>query len=154
MPISETWLQDGINKFIDDRVAGVYCNPLYPLDDATIVERIILLAARLIRIKLRWWKETEIIKRPGTGVMGTTNAIIRKDLWDKYHFNLSFANGGEDGDWIAYWMERGFVAIRDVKFTVRHSHSVGLIDYLKQYFHWRIECASPHPFKYKKHKFN
>ena len=34
-----------------------------------------------------------IIEKPGMGVLGFTNAIIRKDLWDKHHFDESYGLG-------------------------------------------------------------
>ena len=154
VPISKSWLENALKHFKNNQVAGVYCNPLYPLNDANLTERIIMFLSRLWRIKLRRWKKVETISQPRMGVMGTTNAIIRKDLWDQYHFNLDFAGGGEDGDWISYWMERGYVAIRDIKFTVRHSHGLDPVGYWRQYWHWRRDCAKPSPFKYRQHKFN
>lgn len=112
-----------------------------------MLERLICFAGRII------YRKKKIIKKPSMGVMGATNCIIRKDLWEKYNFNLNFANGGEDGDWVSYWMQKGYVAVRDIKFTVRHTHGLGIFRYYKQWQYWK-NCAKPHKFEYKKHKFN
>jgi len=147
VPISNEWLSDGLKCFINDKIAGVYCPPVYPLDDASRIERFSCFLGRII------YKKRKIIKKKVMGLMGTTNAIIRKDLWEKYNFNLEFANGGEDSDWADYWLGKGYFFVCDMKFSVRHTHGKGLVEYIKQYLHWK-SCFKPHKFSYRKHKFN
>ena len=48
------------------------------------------------------FKKRKIIMQYKMGVMGFTNAIVRRDLWEQYNFNEEFGMGGEDGDWVRY----------------------------------------------------
>jgi hypothetical protein len=80
------------------------------------------------------------------GVMGFTNAIIRRDLWEKRKFNQDYGQGGEDSDWANYWFQQGYVAVLDEKFTVRHSHNLGPVGWFRQFQHWK-SIACPRPFK-------
>ena len=86
------------------------------------------------------------------GVLGFTNALIRKDLWEKYNINEQFAGGGEDGDWAKHWIKEGFVIVHDPVFRVYHSHNLGLIDLIKQYLNWR-KVGEPTEFKPQKRNF-
>jgi hypothetical protein len=79
------------------------------------------------------------------GVMGFTNAIILKELWVKRHFNEEYGLGGEDGEWAGYWFRQGYRAVKDEKFTVRHSHKLGFWGWYKQMQHWR-SLNKPQPF--------
>ncbi len=80
------------------------------------------------------------------GVMGFTNAIIRKDLWEKRNFNEKYGLGGEDGEWANYWFSKGYKAARDIKFSVYHSHGLGYKQLKQQWENWR-SSDKPQPFK-------
>jgi rhamnosyltransferase len=134
VPISNTWLQDGIDDFEDEKVAGVYGN-VWALPDGTIWEKILFNKwIGKIEIKL---KRKKIIKKQKMGVLGFTNAIIRKDLWDKHHFDERYGAGGEDGQWAKYYLERGYKIIADSRFAVYHSHGLGIVGLYKQYKNWQ-----------------
>ncbi len=133
IPINDKWLTSGLKNFNNEKVAGVY-GPVYPLPDASLTEKIfynlfsplsILTAAR------------RIIKKPRMGILGNTNAIIRRNLWQKHHFDERYIDGGEDGEWAKYYLDRGYTIIRNRNFAVYHSHSLPLIPFIKQYFYWR-----------------
>ena len=84
--------------------------------------------------------------------LGFTNALIRRDLWERYPINEKFAAGGEDGDWAKHWIKRGFIIIHDPRFKVYHSHNLGLIDLIKQYLKWR-KMGKPLKFNPQKRNF-
>ncbi len=86
------------------------------------------------------------------GVLGFTNAIIKKNLWEKYHFNEAFEMGGEDNDWACHWASKGYKIIHDPKFKVFHSHNLGLIGLIKQFIGW-IKMGKPRSFKAQINKF-
>jgi hypothetical protein len=83
------------------------------------------------------------------GVLGFTNAIIRRDLWERYPINEAFAGGGEDGDWTSHYLNLGYVAVKDLGFTVRHSHNLNLNGWKEQIKHWR-QTSKPTPFSHLK----
>ena len=145
LPISNTWLEDGLSHFKEHSdVAGVY-GWVASLPDATFFDKVFqdipILAAKFFRRK-----KIRIITESGMGVLGFTNAIIRKDLWEKHHFNEAYGAGGEDGEWVAYWLSRGFKIICDPRFTVMHSHYLGLFGWLAQWRNWE-SLSHPRPFK-------
>ena len=90
-------------------------------------------------------------KNPAT-YLGFTNAIIRRDLWERYPLNESFAGGGEDADWGKHWVDQGFWVIQDPAFRVYHSHNLGLIDLIGQHIGWK-KMAHPSHFSPQKKNF-
>lgn len=141
LPISDTWLQDGINAFINDRVIGVY-GGIFALPDASIWEKILWNKLR----SALWPRHRTVIKKDSMGVLGFTNAIIRKDLWDAHHFDQAYGAGGEDGEWARYWFARGYVAVKEAKFNVYHSHGLGLRALRAQWRYW-ASLGEPRPFQ-------
>jgi rhamnosyltransferase len=138
LPVSDTWLADGIAGFADDRVMGVY-GCIIALPDGSIWE------------KIRWnrWTaglrsgKSAVIEKDGMGVLGFTNAIIRKELWEAHRFDEAYGAGGEDGAWARYWFARGYVAVRSAKFSVYHSHGLGLRALRKQWRYWGVAGRAP-----------
>ncbi|MEK7082227.1 MAG: glycosyltransferase family A protein [Patescibacteria group bacterium] len=145
VPISSTWLADGVEEVKQDtRVAGVY-GFVYPLPDATVWDKIFQGWVYPIRRTILR-KNQKIITRSGLGVLGFTNALIRKDLWEEHHFDEAYGAGGEDGEWAAYWLSRGYHVIREPKFSVMHSHYLNLFGWITQLKYWK-SLAIPRPFR-------
>ena len=84
-------------------------------------------------------------------MLGFTNALIRKELWDTYNFNEAYGAGGEDGDWANHWFQKGFYVIKDVNFAVFHSHYLGLLQWIAQFRHWR-SLDKPQKFNYLEYR--
>ncbi len=150
LPISDTWLADGIAHLRrDGRVAGVY-GFVYPLPDATLWDKIfqgfIFPLGRIVMGSRRATRQASVITESGMGVLGFTNALIRKDLWAQKHFDEEYGAGGEDGEWAAYWLAHGYCIIREPKFSVRHSHYLGLRGWIAQRNYWK-SLAAPRPFR-------
>lgn len=139
LPISDTWLADGISGFFNDRVMGVY-GGIRALPDGSIWEKIMW--NRLTDSRLR---KAAVIRKDRMGILGFTNAIIRKDLWDAHHFDERYGAGGEDGEWARHWFSRGYIAVKSTKFSVYHSHGLGLRALREQWRYW-ASLASPRPF--------
>jgi len=132
IPVSTTWLQDGIDSLnAGDKIAGVY-GYMKPLPDGSFWDRVVM----------SYWgpffrgKRTAI-RHMSMGVLGFTNAIIRKDLWEQRKFNEAYGAGGEDGEWAGYWISKGYAVVRDSRFTVMHSHKLSLFGWYKQFKEWR-----------------
>ena len=150
IPISNTWLKDGIDNFIDENIAGVY-GGVWGLPDGSVWEKIIF--NKLLGKLEVLLKRKRIVTKNSVGVMGFTNAIIRRELWEQYNFNENFGMGGEDGDWVRHWLKFGFIFIREPSFSVYHSHGLGFFDIIRQYKHWK-SINSPQPFKKQKYRNN
>jgi len=144
LPSSDTWIADGISNFTDEKIAGVY-GFVWALPDGSIWEKLIF-NKYICRLRNIFSKQL-VIGRSAMGVMGFTNAIIRKDLWEKRKFNEAYGLGGEDQEWAAYWLSKGYCAIRDIRFSVYHSHGLGLKGLRRQFQYWKL-LERPQPFKF------
>jgi rhamnosyltransferase len=144
LPISKTWLADGIKNFTtDNNIAGIY-GYVRALPDGSFWEKFYFNKYRAILKNC--FQRKLIIKNQKYGILGFTNAIIRRDLWDRYHFNESYGLGGEDMEWGNYWLQKGFVIIKDIKFSVYHSHGFGLKKLKQQQENW-LSLTKPQPFR-------
>jgi len=121
VPVSRTWLADGLRHFIDSKVAAVggYDRPL---PDASYQERL---------LSLNLGADTNTLLQ-NTPWLSNTNSLIRKSLWNVYCFDeritegkveYDFATEGcEDYDWASEMRSRGYSVIKDPLFNVYHSH--------------------------------
>lgn len=128
IPINKHWLEAGLGNFTSEKVAGVY-GDIRPSADATIFEWLYYLPGFFTR--------RIMASRRIMGILANTNSIIRRELWVQHHFDETYAEGGEDGEWAYYFIKKGYEIIKDPGFTVFHSHHLGLIGLVRQYRHWR-----------------
>ncbi len=127
VPTNNRWLELGLADFTNERIAGVYGN-VHSLPDASIWEK--------IYYGFGFKNRKRVIKKARIGVLGNTNTIVRKDLWQKYKYDERLIEGGEDVAWARHYLKKGFVVIRDPGFSVFHSHGLGFFKFLKQVQHW------------------
>ena len=119
-PITNTWLEDGLRDFTNDSIAGVFAWPLSG-KNGTIAEKLQFdLRNILVGSKKR------IFTKPRLDLLGFTNAIIRKDLWEKHPLDEAFSKGVEDVAWAIYHIKHGYKIVQDPKFRVYHSHKLSL----------------------------
>lgn len=147
LPVSRTWLEAGVRHLKEDeKVLGIY-GPIAPLPDATFWDKLFQNTGIFISFhRLFAGKSPMAVERAYMGVLGFTNALIRKNLWEKRRFNEEYGAGGEDGEWAGYWMARGYKAIKDDRFMVRHSHYLGLGGWIQQWRNWK-SLSLPRPFE-------
>ncbi len=123
-PVSLTWLKSGIDHLKDKEVAGVSAFPIWGGKEGSIWEKMFfnsskyLLAAKVKKVNI-----------------GNTNSVIKKDLWEKHHFDESL-KVSEDLEWSLYWKKRGYKIINEPKFAVYHSHRWGPLGILKAEIFW------------------
>jgi len=145
-PPTKTWLADGLKHFEDKSVAGVY-GPTFFYKDSPFIEKIVWFK-NWIQWKFHFFiKPKRITKRGSMGVLGMTNAIIRKDLWNQHHFNEAYGAGGEDGEWAQYFFNKGYEVVWDPKFAVRHAHYIRTWGSMKEQFTEWGKMGSPRPFQ-------
>ena len=133
LPTSLNFLKNGIKNFNDKKVAGAY--------SLTIAHKQTSLADKLI-YNIGGYTYGMLRFSAGKrspGILGTTNAIIRKDLWGKHPFNEKYNKGwgGEDSEWARYYLSKGYKIIHDPKFKVRHSHNLAFKDIVWQFKNWK-----------------
>ncbi|HNZ64929.1 MAG TPA: glycosyltransferase family A protein [Smithella sp.] len=144
LTVSRNWLRDGIENFkTAGSIAGIY-GDVWALPDGSFWEKIIFNRYQIILKNC--FRRKRVLKKKQMGVLAFTNAIIRRDLWERYPFNEDYGLGGEDMEWADYWLRNGFVVIRDRNVCVYHSHGLGLKQLFQQRKNW-ISLTEPRPFR-------
>ena len=145
IPMRDTFLEHGLRNFRDARVAGVYAMPVAH-KDGTFADRIIydIAGYSVGSIRYRVGGLFYFFFGSEYGILGTTNAMIRRELWEEYHFDESFNEGwgGEDSNWAWHFVKQGQKIIHDPRFRVRHSHHLRLRDTFWQIRNWRRMVAT------------
>jgi|GEM_PF-3685259 len=130
-PFSAHWLSDGLRHLANPEVGGVFAFPLAN-PESNLFERLMVNGyARLACSRVRVYKFAKM------GVMGSTNAVYRKRLWQQHNFSESHAHGGEDYEWAAHWTARDYTMVQDPAFRVYHSHDLHFMDFIRQNFKYK-----------------
>lgn len=153
LPISNTWLKDGIENFQNHaKVCGVY-GFIKPLPDATVWDKLIMHGYNFgLFLRLRY--KTHIQKSWTKGILGNTNAIILKDLWKNHPYNEAYGAGGEDEEWADYWTKQGYIVVKDTKFTVYHSHKLSFLGWIAQLIEWHKASRNERNFRVLTYRAN
>jgi len=139
LPLSTSWLENGVRHFKDPKVACVsgYFSPLEKNDFARETAMLLYHFSERVFLRMSW--------------CSTVNGIIRKSLWKEYPFDESLPNlipetgryGLEDYDWSMEMKARGFKVVTEPLFSVYHSHERGFTEMLRNlrnYFvYYRIQ---------------
>lgn len=146
LPISTTWLTDGLTNFIRfDGICGVY-GFIYAPPNATVWDKSFM-RLYMLGLELAGKSKTHVQTHWSKGILGFTNAIIRKDLWEKRPINEAYGAGGEDEEWAHFWLNHGYKVVKDEKFSVYHSHHLGLGAWIRQILEWQNLKNGPRAFK-------
>lgn len=130
VPISDSWLKDGLVNFKDQKVVGISGNYTeFPLGYySQFLGRLFFLSKQRKKLSFHPW-------------MTNTNSIIRKGVWQEYPFDEKLSEC-EDYDWACEMFARGYNIIKDPKFSVFHSHSLlGRPGYRQRLPKWKRICA-------------
>ena len=146
LPIDKAWLSSGVRHLGDPSVAGVYA-PVKAVPKASPAER------ALYDPGYKWAKLQGVqeITKPGIGVFGATNIVLRRSLWEQHPFDERYGAGGEDGEWATWVLEHGYKIICDPAFAVYHSHGLGSAGMAKQMAYWS-SLGQPRSFNQEKLK--
>ena len=139
LPISASWLENGVRHFKDSKVACVsgYFSPVEKSDFARETTTLLYHFSERFFLRLSW--------------CSTVNGIIRRSLWKEYPFDESLPklipetkrHGLEDYDWSMEMKNRGFKVMIEPLFSVYHSHERGfreVLRNLRNYFvYFRIQ---------------
>lgn len=148
-PLSDTWLSGGLRHFSNPKIAGVY-GPTLAYKNSSLIEKFGKLPGAIFwhlryLIKIKHQKVTKLNRK--MGLLGFTNAMIPKLLWEGHNFDERYEAGGEDGEWAGYFLNRGYEIVWDPKVAVRHTHRLmSLKDLKRQYSYWR-SLGAPRRFK-------
>lgn len=152
LPISNTWLEDGLNNFKDPDVVGVsgYCLPYYDSSDAEKIAYGItgnLMKFTNLKLVYKGHFALSLLKAfPFLYFFSTTNCILKRKKWEERCFDEKievFAREHnlfpecEDRDWGMDMLARGDrqKIIIDPKFNVFHSHEYSFPKIFKKHVH-------------------
>lgn len=128
--ITDTWLEDGLENFEDNKIAGVsgYYTEIPVGYYWRFLGRIFFAPYQRKRYENARW-------------LTNSNALIRKNCWKKYPFDEKLSSC-EDYDWASEMLARGYNVIKDPKFNVFHSHFLLVRPgYKARQPEWRQQCA-------------
>ena len=136
LPISNSWLESGMQHFRNPSVAGI-CGCFISHVDGGVWEKFIY---GFVWPRVNWARDA--CNR--NDYFSTVNCIIRKSLWKEYPFDESLqvalpeakAYGGEDYDWAREMVARGYKVIVEPRFNVYHSHSISLPKMIAMNWKW------------------
>ena len=138
-PTSADWLRAGVEHFKDPRVAGVYSPPLVD-GRASLPETLVEKSKCLLfgRPGFRVISRASIFC--GLGLMSTSGAMLRRDLWREHPFDVQVSSkgGGEDSEWGFYFLRQGYRIIEDAKFAVYHCHGDSVVRYVKRSYYYYL----------------
>lgn len=126
IPISDEWLENGMRHFRNKKVAAV--SGYYTFIPIGYFSR------KLGRFFFLPYQRKIEKKCPR---MTNTNALIRKDVWRQYPFDEKLS-GSEDYDWASEMLSRGYDVVKDLGFSIFHSHFLlGRFDFLWRPNRWK-----------------
>ena len=124
--MSDTWLSDAVKLFKDKNIAAVSA----PIS--------IIPVGYYNRMLGKLTLVLEKNREDFTPWMTNTNSLIRKDLWEKYHFDENLP-GCEDYDWAKEMLHRGFNVVKYKPFSSFHSHFLlGRSGYFEMKPKWKV----------------
>jgi rhamnosyltransferase len=134
IPMSNKLLAHGVRHFVDPKVVGVF-GPCVPYEDSLIYDWIIYWQGyfwyRLRRL-FGWRNE-----KSRMGLLGLTNAIVRRSVLVEEPYDESNKWGGEDSLWAQAQLAKGRVIRCDPWLSVRHTHRMrSLAQVRKQFEVW------------------
>jgi len=129
-------LRAGSRHMRQPNVAGTYGLTL-PNDNASLNEVVLFgLPASL--------RNVQNITKASMGVMGATNAFFSRDIWTQLgKFDERYERGGEDITMARKMLTNGHELIKDPALAVHHTHGLGPIDSIKQWYQWARTMIGP-----------
>jgi len=119
-PMDNHWLENGLKAIqSSDDIAGVY-GPNLAYKDSPLLEKIFYFPGALL-YRLRWLIP-DFAPKLGMGIMGMTNAMVRRSFLEEDPFDESYGNGGEDYHWTKIQLEKHRRVLHVSSFAVRHAH--------------------------------
>jgi glycosyltransferase involved in cell wall biosynthesis len=141
LPVSQTWIENGLTHFRDPWVVGV-SGYFHPFSNASIWEKL---------HSLMWTKHEEATSTNSNDLyFSTINCLLRKSIWKEYPFDEKLSQivpesgryGGEDYDWGLEMVARGYKIVIEPKFDVYHSHGEGFLTFFPKHVAYRRLKAS------------
>jgi glycosyltransferase involved in cell wall biosynthesis len=142
LPVRRDWLSSGARHFRDPHVAGVF-SPVLARSDSTWAEYFFYLPGYL-KARIKGVHDATPTMWPG--IMGATNCMLRRSLWETHLFDERYGKGGDDVEWAHWAIREGYRILCDYTFAVYHSHGNDRKNLELQIAYWK-SLGVPHPFR-------
>ena len=136
VPADKYWLQQLINGFDRDEVAGVFgkhkAHKYHPRIIARDLDRHFhLMSQKEYRTSREWFQSKhDLQKQQLLHFFSNNNSAIRKSVWNNFRFpSVDF---GEDQTWARFILEAGYSIKYQSEAKVYHSHKFGMLDTYKR----------------------
>ncbi len=139
IPAYRYWLENILENFKDESVAGVYCRQI-PREDADVLTKRNLgawVACREDRVVsfIEAWKDYEVLepmKKLALCAFDNVCSCLRKSIWEEFPF--TDARIAEDLEWGKKAIKAGYKIVYEPRAAVIHSHSrTSLYEYKRTY---------------------
>lgn len=132
-PVRKNYLENVVKIFSQNDVGGAYGDTI-PYWNAGFVEFLFYWLGHIKNLLFFNKNIVETKVRPGT--LSCSNAAFLKKIWEKHHFSLDFAKGGEDLYFAYQILNEGYKIIKSNKMLVRHSHGKNFKQFRKEMKNW------------------
>lgn len=132
VPVNDDYLKIANDIFENDKVGGAY-GEVIALPDGTLIEKLF----NNIGYKRAIKRGMQYEKNIHPGILSCSNALIRRDLWEKHKFKEVLGKGGEDVELAYRILNDGFNIIKEPNLLVMHSHGSKLFKFIKEFKGWR-----------------
>lgn len=152
IPTDKYWLQQLINGFDRDEVAGVFGEHKAHKNHPKIIARDLnhhfhLMSQMKYRTSREWFaSKHDLQKQQLLHFFSNNNSAIRKSVWNNFRFPP--VDFGEDQTWARFILEAGYSIKYQSSAKVYHSHKFGMLDtykraktektYFRKYFGYKI----------------
>lgn len=127
------YLSYAASLFRDNSIGGVY-GEVIALSDGSIIEKLFNGIGYIKSLLKGIVYETKI----HPGILSCSNAMLRKDIWEKHKFKEELGAGGEDVEMANCILDDGYKIIKAPKLLVRHSHGSNIKAFIKEFKAWRL----------------
>ena len=152
IPTDKYWLQQLINGFDRDEVAGVFgehkahkCHP--KIIDRDLRRHFHIMSQTKYRTSREWFaSKQDLQKQQLLHFFSNNNSAIRKSVWNNFRFPP--VDFGEDQTWARFILEAGYSIKYQSSAKVYHSHKFGMLDtykraktektYFRKYFGYKV----------------
>jgi len=127
IPVNQGWLGALLSNLVEEKIAGVMGKEI-PHPDCNPFEY-----ASLIRKYKKYGSKKVEISQKNDLTFGNANCVLRKDIWERIHFNEELLFG-EDYDWAEKVKDLGYRLTYEPEAVVYHSHNLSIKEVYRRFY--------------------
>lgn len=132
VPVNSDYLEKANELFNDRNIGGVY-GEVIALPDGSFIEKIFNNLGYKKSLNRGRIYEKDI----HPGILSCSNAMLRREIWEKHKFKEALGHGGEDVEMAYRIINDNFWIVKAPELLVKHSHGSSLIKFINEFKGWR-----------------